>query len=417
VPVIDAAVSRPSARVSAVRPSAASSPGSRPGRRHRRRLLAAAALSATAALLLSACGDSRPGTAAVVGQTRITDGDLQSLVDESLSAPGVRAALPTSDYKGDIGAYRRAVLNVEVERLLAESGAQKLGIAIDENAVDTRYKFFEDQSGGSSSFASQLASRLAVSPSLYRQLVRTEVIESEIGYTAGGVKRPTDAQLQALYQQYLPTAVSATLSLIQVPNQAAATQTAAALTKAPDTFAAVAARYAGSGSQTAPDPQKYVLSRLPADLGAKLDKTAKNTIFPYALSSGTSKAYFVIRFGGIDRPTLESVRPQLEAQTLQQAATAGQKYLQKVASDNGVDVNPRYGTWKADQLAITDFVNPVIKPTPSPPAASSSGLPGDTTGGDTTGGGTTGDGTTGDGTTGDGTTTGDGSQPVPTPTN
>jgi parvulin-like peptidyl-prolyl cis-trans isomerase-like protein len=397
VPVTDAAASRPSARVSVARPAAVSSSG-----RRRRRLAVAAALSATAALLLSACGDSRPGTAAVVGQHRITDGDLQTLVDESLSAPGVRAALPASDYKGDIGAYRRAVLNVEVERLLAESGAQKLGIAIDENSVDARYKFFEDQSGGSSSFAAQLASRLAVSPSLYRQLVRTEVIESEIGFTAGGVKRPTAAQLQALYQQYLPTATSATLSLIQVPDQAAANQAAAELTKAPDTFATVAARYAGSGSQTAPDPQKYVLSRLPADLGAKLEKTAKNTIFPYALASGTSKAYFVIRFAGIERPTLESARPQLEAQTLQQAATAGQKYLQTVANDAGVDVNPRYGTWKADQLAITDFVNPVIKPTPSPPAASGSVLPGDgSTGGDP----------------GDGSTGGTGAQPVPTPTN
>lgn len=399
MPVTDAAASRPSARVSVARPSAMSPSGPR---RHRR-LAGGAALSVTAALLLSACGDSRPGTAAVVGQQRITDGDLQTLVDESLSAPGVRAALPTSDYKGDIGAYRRAVLNVEVERLLAESGAQKLGIAIDENSVDARYKFFEDQSGGSTSFASQLASRLAVSPSLYRQLVRTEVIESEIGFTAGGVKRPTDAQLQALYQQYLPTATSAMLSLIQVPDQATANQAAAALTKAPDTFATVAARYAGSGSQTAPDPQKYVLSRLPADLGAKLEKTEKNTIFPYALASGTSKAFFVVRFAGIERPTLESARPQLEAQTLQQAATAGQKYLQTVANDAGVDVNPRYGTWKADQLAITDFVNPVIKPTPSPPAASGSVLPGD--------------GSTGGDTTGDGSTGGTGAQPVPTPTN
>jgi peptidyl-prolyl cis-trans isomerase SurA len=396
VGVTDAAVSRPSARVSAARPFATTSPGHRRGRR----LAAAAALSAAAALLLSACGDSRPGTAAVVGAQRITDGDLQNLVTESLDAPGVRAALPASDYKGDIGAYRRAVLNVEVERLLAESGAQKLGIAVDENAVDSRYKFFEDQSGGSSSFASQLATRLAVSPSLYRQLVRTEVIESEIGYTQGGVARPTAAQLQALYAQYLPTAVSATLSLIQVPDQATANAAATAIRRAPDTFAAVAAQFAGSGSQTAPDAQKYVLSRLPADLAARLEKTPKNTIFPYALANGDAKAYFVIRFGSIDTPSLEDARPQLEAQTLQQAAAAGQKYLQQVAKDQGVTVNPRYGSWEAGQLAITDFVNPVIKPTPSPAASSAPVLP---------------DGGTGDGTTGGSGAT-DGSQPAPTPT-
>jgi hypothetical protein len=399
VPVTDAAVSRPSARVSAPRPSAAASP--RPKRR--RRLAAVAVLSVVAALTLSACDNAaRPGTAAAVGDQRITDGNLQDMVNESLNSPGVRAALPTSDYKGDLGAYRRAVLNVEVERLLAESGAQKLGIGIDENAVDARYKFFEDQSGGAGSFASELASRLAVSPTLYRQLVRTEVIESEIGYTEGGVKRPTDAELQALYQQYLPTAISATLSLIQVPDQATANQAAAAIRRAPNSFATVAARYTGSGSQTAPDPQKYVLSQLPQDLAATLAKTPNNTVFPYVLANGAAKAYFVIRFGAINRPTLESARPQLEAQTLQQAAAAGQKYLQQVALDQGVTVNPRYGTWKADQLAITDFVNPVIKPTPSPAASSGSVLPGD---------GTTGDGTTG----GTGADPGTGATPVPTP--
>jgi hypothetical protein len=399
VPVTDAAVSRPSARVSAASPSAgAPSAGVAAGNssttapRRRRRIAAAVALSATAALLLSACGDSRPGTAAVVGDQRITDGDLQSLVDQSLDAPGVRTALPNSDYTGDIGAYRRAVLNVEVERLLAEDGARRLGISVDENAVDSRFKFFEDQSGGSDAFASELASRLAVSPSLYRQLVRTEVIESEIGYTQGGVKRPTDQQLQALYQQYLPTATSATLSLIQVPSQAIADQTATQLKQDPSQFAAVAARYAGSGSQTAAQPQKYALSRLPGDLAATLQKTPKNDIFPYALANGGATAYFVIRFGGIETPSLEEARPQLEAQTLQQAAAAGQKYLQGVAGDLGVTVNPRYGTWKQDQLAITDFVNPVIKPTPSPAATSGGTLPGD-----------------------DGTSGGSGTQPSPTP--
>jgi hypothetical protein len=386
VPVNDAAVPRPSARVSAASPPAGAAPAGTPsaaGPRRRRRIAAAAALSATAALLLSACGDSRPGTAAVVGDQRITDGDLQSLVDESLSAPGVRAALPNSDYKGDIGAYRRAVLNVEVERLLAEDGARRLGITVDENAVDSRYKSFEDQSGGADAFASELASRLAVSPSLYRQLVRTEVIESEIGYTAGKVKRPTDAQLQALYQQYLPTATSATLSLIQVPSQAIADQAAAALKTDPSQFASVAAQFAGSGSQTSPQPAKYPLSRLPPDLVAALQKTPKNEIFPYSLANGGATAYFVMRFGGIETPTLEQARPQLEAQTLQQAAAAGQKYLQGVAGDLHVDVNPRYGTWKQDQLAITDFVNPVIKPTPSPAPSSDGTLPG---GGGTSGG-------------------------------
>ena len=393
MPVNDAAVARPSARVSAASLPAGAPPAGTPiaaRSRRRRRLVAAAALSATAALLLSACGDSRPGTAAVVGDQRITDSDLQNLVDQSLSAPGARAALPNSNYKGDLGAYRRTVLGGEVERLLAEAGARKLGVTVDENAVDSRYKFIQDQSGGPDAFASQLTSRLAMSPALYRQFVRNEVIESEIGYAQGNVKRPTDAQLQGLYQQYLATASSATLSAIQAPSQAVAEQTAARLKSDPSQFDAVAAQVGGSAAQQAAQPQKIPLNQLPADLVATLQKTPKGEIFPYVVDNGGAKTYLVIRTGGVETPTLEQARPQLEAQALQQATTAGKKYLTGVASSLGVEVNPRYGAWQQNQLQITDFVNPVIKPTPSP----------------TPSGGTLPDG---------GTSGGAGTQPSPTP--
>jgi hypothetical protein len=384
VPVNDAAVARPSARVSAASLPAGAPPAATPiaaRSRRRRRLVAAAALSATAALLLSACGDSRPGTAAVVGDQRITDSDLQNLVDQSLSAPGARAALPNSNYKGDLGAYRRTVLGGEVERLLAEAGARKLGVTVDENAVDSRYKFIQDQSGGPDAFASQLTSRLAMSPALYRQFVRNEVIESEIGYAQGNVKRPTDAQLQGLYQQYLATASSATLSAIQAPSQAVAEQTAARLKSDPSQFDAVAAQVGGSAAQQAAQPQKIPLNQLPADLVATLQKTPKGEIFPYVVDNGGAKTYLVIRTGGVETPTLEQARPQLEAQALQQATTAGKKYLTGVASSLGVEVNPRYGAWQQNQLQITDFVNPVIKPTPSPSPSGGTLPDGGTSGG------------------------------------
>jgi hypothetical protein len=365
----------------------------------RRRRAAAVAAVAAAGLLLTACGQTRLGSAAVVGGQRITDDRIQTLVDESLGAPGVREALPTSDYKGDLGAYRRAVLNVEVERLLAEDGARRLGITIDENSVDSRYKFFEQQSGGAGQFASQLAARLAISPTLYRQLVRTEVVESEIGYVQGGVKRPTAAQLQALYQQYLPNAITAELSLIQFQDQASASRALTRIQADPSAFNALAQQSAAAGGQSSAEPQKYVVARLPQDLVARIRQAAKNESFIYRLDNNGNVAYLVIRSGGIETPTLESVRPQLEAQTLQQAAQAGQKYLAGLAKQVGVDVNPRYGSWNVDQLAITPFDNPVIKKTPTPAAT----LPA----GDGSTGGSTG--------TGDGSTGGTGATPTAEP--
>jgi len=342
---------------------------------HRRRRFAALALSAAAALVLAGCGQTRLGSAAIVGDRRITDDQVKALVNESLAAPGVREALPNSEYKGDLGAYRRAVLNVQVERLLAETAAQRLDIPIDDRKVDSRYQFFEQQSGGAGQFAAELAARLAVSPALYRQLVRTEVIESEIGYDRGGVQRPTEAQLRQLFQQYLPTATTATLSVIQLPDEATARQVLSEVKADPASFEKVAAQFAGSNPQAAGKPQKFVLSRLPPDLAARVQRASRNEVFSYQLTGASGQAFFVIRSSGVERPTLDSARPQLEAQTLQQAAAAGQKYLAQLARELRVEVSPRYGTWKADQLAITDFQNPAIKPTPAPPSPTQT-LPG-----------------------------------------
>jgi hypothetical protein len=343
-----------------------------------RRVGAAAFLAATA-LLLVGCGEVRIGSAAVVGDQRITDDQLQTLVDQSLSSPGVRAALPNTEYRGDLGAYRRSVLNAEVERLLAEEGVRRLGLSVDSRKVESRYRFIEQQSGGPERFASQLAARLAVSPALYRQLVRTEVIESEIGYQRGGVARPTEAELRSLYEQYLPTAITAELSLIRLPDAATVSQVLAQVQSDPSAFPRVAAQYAGQSGQGAGEPQKVPIAQLPADLVRRIERAPRGDIFSYTLEDESGTSLFVIRSGGIERPTLESARPQLEAQSLRQAAAAGQKYLSQLAGELGVDVNPRYGSWDGAKLAITDFVNPVIKPTatglPTEPLPGQSGAP------------------------------------------
>jgi SurA N-terminal domain len=400
VRVTDAAVSRLSARI-----SAASSPTvpAAPRPRRRRRIAAATALTAAAALLLSACGNSQPGTAATVGDQRITDSDLQDLVNASLAAPGVQAGLSSSDFKGDLGKYRRELLNIQVDRLLIEEGARKLGLDVSQSLIDQRYKEVEDSAGGAKQMAAVLASRSAYTPELYRQQLTAQVFETEIGYARGGAKRLTDAQLQALYQQFLPTATMATLSLIPVSSKAVADQAVAAITRAPATFNQVAARLAPGNPQTA--PQKYALNQIPPDLIPTLrtKKAGDLLVYSQAAPSG-GQVYAVIRFGGLTSPTLAQARPQLEAQAQAQAQTAGQTYLKSVAREVGVEVNPRYGTWEPDQLGITDFVNPVISPTPTP--APSTGLPGQ--GGDGTSGGDAG---SSGGNGGDA-----GSNPAPAPT-
>ena len=108
-------------------------------------------------------------------------------------------------------------------------------------------------------------------------------------------------------------------------------------------------------------------------LGGRLQQTERGSIIEYRLTNGEAQAFYVIRFGGIKRPSFAAARPQLEAQARQQAQTEGEKYLVQVARDLDVQVSPRYGTWNPDKLGIAAFVNPVIKPTPTP---APTGVPG-----------------------------------------
>jgi hypothetical protein len=338
------------------------------GRRRRPGRIAAAALAATAALVLSGCGDLRSGAAAVVGGHRITDETLQGLVEDSLSAPGAREGL-ASNFGGDVGAYRRSVLLVQVRLLVAQAAAERLGVPVNQAAVESQYRAAEQQSGGAAAFATRLASQ-PVSPALYRDILRGDLINAEIGYRQGEVQRPSESQLRAAYAQYLTTATTANLTLIRVPDAATSRRVLTQVEADPAAFGSIGAQF--SENRQPPQAQDLPLSSLPPDLVSRLRRTEPGTILDYRLSNGGAQAFFVMRFGGIKRPTFQAARPQLEAQAREQAQAAGQKYLVQVARDLGVEVNPRYGTWNPQNLGITAFVNPVIKTTPPAP----SGVPG-----------------------------------------
>jgi SurA N-terminal domain/PPIC-type PPIASE domain len=342
-------------------------------------------LIALAALVALASCQNRVGAAAVIGDQRITVDELQAMVSESLAAPGVRAQLANSQYAGDLGKYRRAILNIAVERRLAEQAAARAGVTVDDSVVDARYSSYERQFGGPAPFAAELARQVVVSPAVFREMVRTEVIEAELGYETGGVHRPTEAELRALFEQYAPTATTVTLRLVALPDQATARRVSTRLKKDPSSFDEVAKQYpnpqTGNGQ-----PQKFKLTEIPPDLAAKVQKLPAGSIVDYVVDQSGQQTYLVIKYDGATRPTLESSRAQLEESAARRAAAAGQKKVRETAEAVTVRVNPRYGSFDADKLSIGDFINPAVKAPPSPTPAGqlgpgSGGAPGSGGGG------------------------------------
>lgn len=329
-----------------------------------RAVFLSAALAAVV-VALSGC-QSRLGAAAVVGDQRVSVGQLDSVVTQSLDGPGVREALPSSDYKGDLGQYRRTLLGIKLESLLADTTARRRGVTVDSSEVDSRYRFYEHQAGGAAAFARTLAAKSALTPSLFRELVRTEVVQAEIGWASGEARRPTGAELSRLYQSYVGSVSSVVLSLIQVPDQATATSVLAQVRRDPNSFAQVAAKY--PAADTRPQPQQYGEDQLPAQLRAQLSSVKAGDVFVFGIAGSGAPAYYVVRFGGRQQPSLEAVRPQLENQSLQQAAQVGRKFQQQVAQQVGVSVNPRFGSWDQRRQTITDTRNPVLQTPIATPA-------------------------------------------------
>ena len=134
---------------------------------------------------------------------------VQTLVDESLAAPGARAALPASDYQGDLAAYQRAVLLVQVERLLvAEEAVRRLGILVNEAEVDAQYRrTSSSRPAARRQFAAELASRPSrVSGDLYRRhRPHRGASSAQIGYEQGEVPAADrGAAARARTRQTLP---------------------------------------------------------------------------------------------------------------------------------------------------------------------------------------------------------------------
>lgn len=319
----------------------------------RRRFAGLGALFAAAALALTGCQPST-GTAAYVGNERITEEQLQAAVNDGLAQPGVQDTIRTQ-YQGDLSEYRRTVLFRAVQHRLVSLAAQQTGVRTN----DTEVSQLISLEGG----FDRLRTNGGLSAAAATQQARDQLLTTELGYTRGGVPRPTDAQLQAAYQAQKLDNSTAQLGLLQLPDPATLRRVLAHLRTDPASFAALASAYP-SGSQPAATP--YKVSELKPALRQEIISAAPDTFVSYVgTDTGTMTQYLVIKVYRVDSPSLADLRLSLSQESLATAYSAGQGYLAKLAQQVGVRVNPRYGTWNAKELQIDAATNPVLTLTES----------------------------------------------------
>jgi hypothetical protein len=339
----------------------------------RRRLTLAAAATAAAALALTGC-QTKMGTAAFVGDHRITDHDLRAAVDDGLADPRIRK-LVDEDLKGDFATYQRVVLDNEVQHLLVTEAARRLHVSVTSADVQAELDALTRQAGGADSLSSLFA-RNGLTEEMGQRAVRDQALLAEIGY-ASGAHRATDAELRKAYDNARTQLTTFTLGVVQVDDEATANAVLDRLRADPKSFSAVAAQHAGGA--TTPSPQQVRASDTNPALLSKLEnvEAGDGVVFTQAGQNGGAGLVAVVMVLARDVAPFEQVRPQLESNTVSEAETAAGKYLTSLARELGVRVNPRYGTWDYTKNQIADLPDPLVKLRPTSPAqAAGSTVPG-----------------------------------------
>ncbi|MFD4753880.1 SurA N-terminal domain-containing protein [Streptomyces sp. NPDC058426] len=167
------------------------SAGGTPTRRHARRRLSASALSAlalAAAPLLSACGGTaHPGAAAVVGNTRITEAQLQHRVGELHDAVReLSSDAQTSEriISGSGSLARPTLQGMVRDRVVARAAADK-GVTVSRAEVQSARAQLTQQAGGEQGLKVEWLTRYGVPPSRLDDALRENIAEQKL-YAALG---------------------------------------------------------------------------------------------------------------------------------------------------------------------------------------------------------------------------------------
>jgi len=317
------------------------------------RLAAAVGAATVTALGLSACAPVHAGAAATVGNDRITVGQLKALVQRTLADKTFAA-----NQGSDVSAVQRQELTSLVSHKLLSLAAVQERISVSEGEIGNELAAVEKQEGS-------------------KEKLETDAAQNGIA--------PTDIHdylYYVLLEQKLAPKITTPVvhtAHILVKDKATAEKILGQVQSDPSQFAAIA-KAQSIDTQSAPNG---------GDLGT-VPSAQFVTQFADAVDAAKVGSYFVVQsqFGWhvvhlISRTTttlqdLDAQAQQATDQTSQQQAQQVEsavftRYLAKVAKKaGGVSVNPRYGTWNAEQASVVASTGSLASPAPAGPGAPAS---------------------------------------------
>jgi len=152
---------------------------------------ATAAFVLMAALALSACSSQTAGSAAVIGDTRITDSSVSTEVEGLLAAQGrsIDDASPT---------MMSTALGRAVTTELVDQFATREGITVNQGEIDAVLDAYSEQAGGLAEFESYLLTQ-DVAPDQITSIIRLNIQVEKLGQKLAPGESP-DMQSLAVFQ-------------------------------------------------------------------------------------------------------------------------------------------------------------------------------------------------------------------------
>lgn len=327
------------------------------------RVLATGFLLAVTVAGLSGCRTS-PNVAAYVGDQQVTVAELDSAVHERLANEDIAAYA-----KGKEDEFTRRVLSLLVQEEVHAAAAERYHVQVSNAAVRARIAELlgtEDPQSVYGQLAQQGISRTDVFENVRQQLVR-----QQIAAAAGKDDALSESALRAAYEQARQSRTTIRLGYIGVPDQATATAVLAQLTAAPDSYAAVAAQYAGQYTLAAVEERSP--DQIPGPLAEQAAAAAPATGFTVTVPGVPGVIVgFVAPY-----PSFEEARADLQQQATQTVQQAGASIVDDVRKKLGVTVNPRFGVVKDGKLVPdSGGVVDILKDDAAAAAAASSAGPG-----------------------------------------
>lgn len=320
-----------------------------------------------AAALLSACAETTAGVAARIGGETIETSEFADRVATAYENEDFAQQQPREE-------YQRQLLRELVMSRLVDAAARRVGVSVPDADVDKALAEVVAQYGGQAEFEKFIPTR-GYTPEQAREVLRVRTVEEAILDKIVEDVQVSDEQLRKQYEQMLPQYDVAEIAHILVHDPKVAASVVRAAKRPGADFGALARRHSQD-----PDTREEggELGRIGNGEG-RFSKEFEQAVFK--AKAGQVVGPIRIRVEGapditgyeivkvLDRETrsFDEVRTDVRRALLRnQRVERYNKLLADLARELGIKVNPRFGQWDQQRLAIVPTPGGLSSPAPLP---------------------------------------------------